>query len=156
GWSRRSSTGPNEAMPSASSGALAAASRKNATASGSVEAGSVTAIRWVAVISPGARPTTHTNLVPPASSPAYMLDSVPVGGSLGWAAAARVILVTPGRVDPVVARPLSSIIDHPMPGAATTRPPEGAPMSVLDAFSLAGRVALIPGAGGAIGTAMSL
>ena len=29
-------------------------------------------------------------------------------------------------------------------------------MSVLDAFSLAGRVALIPGGGGAIGTAMSL
>src|SRR3954453_23103359 len=47
------------------------------------------------------------------------------------------------------------MIDHPTRDA-TAPPPEEARMSVLDAFSLAGRVALVPGAGGAIGTAMSL
>src|SRR5262249_53147184 len=60
--------------------------------------------------------------------------------------------------DPALTRPgAPPILDHRSSVAnAARRPPGGAPMSVLDAFSLAGRVALAPGGGGAIGTAMAL
>ena len=38
---------------------------------------------------------------------------------------------------------------------AQTRPAEGAPMTYLDIFSLEGKVALVPGGGGAIGSAIA-
>jgi gluconate 5-dehydrogenase len=50
------------------------------------------------------------------------------------------------------------MLDHRSSDEMRPKPPTpgGAPMPVLDAFRLEGRVALVPGAGGAIGTAMSL
>src|SRR3954452_17130066 len=50
----------------------ACASVKNRTAASIVGPGSVTSIRWVATMSSGARPMTHMNLAPPASTPPYM------------------------------------------------------------------------------------
>src|SRR5215218_8962021 len=66
GWPGRSSTGPNDAIPTAA-GASAAA--KNATTSASVASGSApVGMRVRATMSSGEEPSRQTNLVPPAST----------------------------------------------------------------------------------------
>jgi len=73
GCPSRSSTGPKDPIPSASSGPRVDRAPKKASEAAIVSAGAATSIRAVSMMSSGPVPRTQTNFVPPASMPPYIV-----------------------------------------------------------------------------------